>query len=42
MVEAGEREADRRESGAVEPLEIVDGDEHGGVASEDPERTEKG
>ena len=42
VFEAGEREANCRESGAVEPLEIVDSDEHGSVASENPERTEKG
>ena len=41
-VEAGEREADCRESGAVEPLEIVDCDEHGSIASENPERAEEG
>ena len=41
-VEAGECEADCRESGAVEPLDIVDGDEHGSIASENPERTEEG
>ena len=42
VVESGEREANCRESCAVEPLEIVDSDKHGSVASENPERAEKG